>query len=327
MPHTNPEREAERRTPGRVQQGNVAQPGGTQLRVAATRYFGEYHGHTVEDLKTVVASLRSSSSSADPRAIIWLSGDSTLDNKYWLPLSDQREACNGYERVLSPPRMQPDVSYCMNDELVQRGLGDAACSVNCAIEESTLGVREDELLPQDCFLRDNLRPLDVVVVSIGGNDIALRPTPWTVAAMAALLMSPRALIPTGWAPGTGHFVRLFRDETQRLLERLTARQRPRRVVVCMLYYLDEAQTDSWAGATLKTLGYNSDPTKLQLLMRTIFALATSQVRLDGVEVVPLPLYEALDGKDPCDYVQRVEPSAQGGAKMARAILDRAWPRT
>ena len=40
----------------------------------------------------------------------------------------------------------------------------------------------------------------------------------------------------------------------------------------------------------------------------------------GVEVVPLALSEALDGRTEGDYVQRVEPSVSGGRKMARLIL-------
>eukprot|EP00966_Prymnesium_polylepis_P225280 5210855-Prymnesium_polylepis.1 len=97
---------------------------------------------------------------------------------------------------------------------------------------------------------------------------------------------------------------------------------PRCVVVCMLYYLDEAPTQSWANGTLSALGYDKDPSKLQLLMRKAFELATRKMKLPGVEVVPLPLYEALDGKDAKDYVQRVEPSSAGGQKMAALLVDR-----
>ena len=38
-------------------------------------------------------------------------------------------------------------------------------------------------------------------------------------------------------------------------------------------------------------------------------------------MVALPFFEHLDGTDPADYVQRVEPSSQGGKKMAAAIAD------
>lgn len=56
-------------------------------------------------------------------------------------------------------------------------------------------------------------------------------------------------------------------------------------------------------------------------MIRVFALATSQIRIKGTEVVPFPLFRVLDGSDTRDYVERVEPSPQGGAKMARALMD------
>ena len=89
----------------------------------------------------------------------------------------------------------------------------------------------------------------------------------------------------------------------------------------MIYYPDEAETGSWADGTLGLLGYNSNPSKLQLLIRKTFEDAVSQIKIPGSTVIPLPLYELLDPKDSKDYCQRVEPSPQGGKKMADGILD------
>ena len=49
--------------------------------------------------------------------------------------------------------------------------------------------------------------------------------------------------------------------------------------------------------------------------------ATSRIAIEGTEVVPFPLFRVLDGKTSSDYCQRVEPSPQGGRKMARALLN------
>ena len=118
-------------------------------------------------------------------------------------------------------------------------------------------------------------------------------------------------------------VRLFGHATKAYVQRVVATRKPRAVVLCMLYYLDETRGGSWADATLQALGYDRDPSKLQLLMRVVYRLATSTVAIDGVEaVVPLPMYEALDGQTTDDYVQRVEPSSQGGRKLAALLLDR-----
>jgi hypothetical protein len=59
--------------------------------------------------------------------------------------------------------------------------------VNCAVEESTIGGRRQELLPQDKFVRDHVKPDDIVIISLGGNDIALRPTCCTALNMMSLL--------------------------------------------------------------------------------------------------------------------------------------------
>ena len=55
------------------------------------------------------------------------------------------------------------------------------------------------------------------------------------------------------------------------------------------------------------------------MIRAVHAHATSRITVPGVPVVPVPLFEVLDPRDARDYVQRVEPSAAGGRKMARAI--------
>ena len=45
------------------------------------------------------------------------------------------------------------------------------------------------------------------------------------------------------------------------------------------------------------------------------------MRVPGTEVVAVPLYEAMNGKNTRDYCQRVEPSPQGAAKMSSLLLD------
>ena len=45
------------------------------------------------------------------------------------------------------------------------------------------------------------------------------------------------------------------------------------------------------------------------------------IHIPGTQVIPVPLFHALDGKTTNDYVARVEPSSQGGRKMAEYILD------
>lgn len=95
-----------------------------------------------------------------------------LDNKFWF--GNQEAAVNGYERLLQPPVSRCDVSYHVNRELASRNPSQAC--VNAAVEASSLNGRSlGHLLPQDRLVRDVIRSNDVLVVSVGGNDIALTP--------------------------------------------------------------------------------------------------------------------------------------------------------
>lgn len=68
--------------------------------------------------------------------------------------------------------------------------------------------------------------------------------------------------------------------------------------------------------------YNSRPDILQAAIRAVFNYATATINLSDCceEMVPLALFEALNGKDSRDYIARVEPSERGGRKIAESIL-------
>ena len=291
----------------------------------------------------------------DHGGLVFFAGDSSLDNKYWF--GDSAPAVNGYEAVLTPPTMRQDVAYHANKIFADRAPRWAA--VNGAIEATSLNDRAcGRLLPQDAFVRDHVTEDDVVVVRVGGNDIALAPLLCTCANIVPLLCAgavcgdtldacacacpPDAYTPTGGACdfgcaccglpgcaaglcacplGLGYFVDLFKNRVSAYVHNLVARRKPKLVVVCMIYYLDVHGRGSWADATLSGLCYDAKPALLQRAIRHVFRLGTSRIRVAGVPVVALPLYEVLDGTDTRDYVQRVEPSPAGGAKLAEAIVD------
>ncbi|CAK9052889.1 unnamed protein product, partial [Durusdinium trenchii] len=232
-------------------------------------------------------------------------------------------AINGYlEHVLDPPLMMRDVNYWLNYELAKEPEPRITC-VNGAVEESCISQRETQgLLDQDKFIRDNITEDDILVVDVGGNDVALRPTCGIIFNMAWLLyLTPTCLIRCcPWlAPGMWYFFYMFRVRLRRIIDKLIAKRKPKMIVICMLYFLDEQPGGSWADGTLQALGYDTNPDKLQTVMRQVYHWGISQINIPNTTVVPLPLYEVLDGKDTQDYVARVEPSDQGGAKLAQAI--------
>jgi lysophospholipase L1-like esterase len=217
--------------------------------------------------------------------------------------------------------MVQDVSYHFNAIAHEQRRTKPVVTINAAIEESTVRDRDTQLLEQDRFICEHLAPQDVLVVSMAGNDVALRPTLSTILSMLLLThAAPKTLIRCGWAPGQGYFEHLFGERVRRVAERVVSKTKPALIVICMLYYLDERPGGSWADPVLSKLGYDRDPAKLQLILSTMCERLTRHgLHIEGNRVAICPLFEALDGSDPADYCERVEPSVQGGRKMAERI--------
>ena len=69
-------------------------------------FYSEYHGHKISDLRDLLYSLKDTKGE---HSVIYLVGDSTLDNKFWF--SDTAKAVNGYEKILAPPTSKKDIAY------------------------------------------------------------------------------------------------------------------------------------------------------------------------------------------------------------------------
>jgi hypothetical protein len=293
-------------------------------------------------------------------SLIWTAGDSSLDNKYWFYHEQPAVPGSGYDEVLDPPVSNADVVYWLNYLLKDRqrtkelevspatARNFPVAAINTAVEATTLNERTWRLRPQDKFLRDHLQPDDVLIVSVGGNDVAMAPTPCTACSVLFLTSCvPEVCLEKACVVGTvpcddycfgcgpsfgscacafppcfGYMVHLFGTRVRKYVEKLTTKTRPSKTLVLMIYFPDETPSPtSWAGPALSCLGYDRTPQKLQMLIRRAYIEATSNIALDGTEVIPVPLFQVLDGTDPNDYVERVEPSSQGGRKIAELLLD------
>jgi hypothetical protein len=131
-----------------------AQRAGSPQKISPRDFYGNYHGHIIRHLDVVYSALRGADGR---RPLIWLAGDSSLDNKHWLLGRPYVRAVPNMAEVLEPPKSVPDVAHQIAAECYRRGLDYGV--LNCAVEESTLGQRRGgaALLPQDEFLRDHLR--------------------------------------------------------------------------------------------------------------------------------------------------------------------------
>ena len=229
-------------------------------KIDANSFYREYHGHKVDHLQSIYTSV---SLESPKRSLIFLAGDSSLDNKYWLNKENDKSAINGYETFLSPPKMRPDVNYFINKRLFDQHDNRYFC-INAAIEESTIGARKlsNTLLAQDIFIQQYISNNDILVVSLGGNDLALRPTPSTAWNMLLMnYLNSLQMIEQGpsVAWGINYFISMFKDDIKNYIIQIIGDKRPKKVIVCMIYYPDEKMTGSWADNTLGYLGYNSNP--------------------------------------------------------------------
>lgn len=299
-------------------------------KINASRFYFEFKGHVIADVST----FRSTAQSIRPgNPFIYLAGDSSFDNKFWIPSSSPAgeplsvDVPEIYSAALDRPYPKPDIAFWLNHLL-----GDRATTLNLAVEASTLRERKSRLLEHDEFIRDNIRAEDILIVSIGANDIAMKPTLATMRHVLQLawLTSLRS-IQRGDAWSLSYFVELFKDQVESYVSKLVERQKPRAVIVCMIYYPLEAGAatqSSWADVQLKSLGYNRYPRQLQAAITKMYELATKQVQIAGTHVIPCALSDALDGKNKDDYEARVEPSAEGGRKIAlqlKGIIDSVIP--
>ncbi|KAL1593220.1 hypothetical protein SLS60_010828 [Paraconiothyrium brasiliense] len=287
------------------------------LKINPSRFYVQYQGHPIEDLKAFHGITRQH---RPDKPLVWFAGDSSLDNKYWVPGSGPGgeplnvEIPEIYYHTLERATPKPDVSFWMNYIL-----GDRATCINTAVEASMLRQRDKTLLPQDEFIRDHIGKDDVLVVSVGCNDIAMKPTFSTIWRMLTLAwLTPRSSIDQGSAWILSYFAHLFGTQTEEYINRICLKSKPRAIILCMIYFPLEAKYGQrgWGDIALRCLGYSRDPEKLQAAISTMFELGTNKVKIEGTEVIPCKLYEVLDGTKKEDYVERVEPSAIGGRKMA-----------
>lgn len=290
-------------------------------KINTSKFYLEYKGHAIPDI-TAFHDITISQRPNTP--IVYLAGDSSLDNKYWVPSSSPGgeplpvDVPDIYAAALERPYPKPDVGFWLN-----HALGANATALNLAVEASLLRERDEALLDHDKFIRDHIRDEDVLVVSVGANDIAMQPNISTIFHMLLLSwLTPLSSIQSGTAWGLRYFIKMFKAQVEKYISKLVENTKPRAIIICMIYFPLEAQAakqKSWADIPLRVLGYNRSPQRLQAAIKQMYELATKQIRVPGVDIIPFALFDVIDGKDASDYVERVEPSVEGGRKIASQL--------
>lgn len=185
-----------------------------------------------------------------------------------------------------------------------------------SVEASTLQEREDNLLKQDIFISEHITNNDYLVVSVAGNDLA------ALSRTQNINLDPTKLANS---PFFKELLPFYKEKTEKFIKRILKGRKPKAVIISTLYYLDEDMNNArnrtaWPREILRNLSYDSDPKKLHYLIDLLHEKGTRNIRIEGVNLIPVKLSETLNGKDTKDYIQLVEPSSQGGQKMAQFFI-------
>ncbi len=285
-------------------------------------FYSEYYGHPLDLITTVHKSLREQG-----KRIVWLLGDSSLDNKYWIgskiPIFYQAPLCNGYENIfgLSGKKKQPfgvsDICFWINHCLNQKQSPFAA--INCAVEASTLYDRCDTLLGHDEFVQTHLQKDDTIIVSIGGNDIILNPSLRIIVCLfLAIYVIPEYFHSTSLFKFIflSPLRTLFHDELKIYIDKICCHQKPCQIILCSYYYPCINGT-GWADKMLKLAGYEKYPKKIQ----NLFNIVSNDILPNSSEITRIDLSTILSPEDETDYISRVEPSVTGGKKISQRFCD------
>jgi len=277
------------------------------------KYYSQKFGHEVEDIKKVHHHI---TQNQGKKRIIWLAGDTTLDNKHWL--EDIRKSCNGYEHIFEQAYSKADLCHWINHHMQVMDYKGWAC-INAAVNESSLTQRRKKgLLPQDEFIRDNLTEKDLLIISIGGNDLYSTLNFKRMTSMINFFLTKN---PDKFAESEKFqcFVDLFKNQTEDYIKSLIAKHKPRKIIVCSLYH-PSIEGKGWADKLLSLIRYKKNPSKVHKVVEAIFEQATEKIKIPGVAIFPVKLWELLDWRQPDNFIERVYPSAKGGKELSQGFL-------
>jgi len=326
-------------------------------KINSLDFYENYSGHKITHLikiingKNFIERLRSYNDQNKNRKVIFLAGDSSLDNKHWpLSNSNEKKLCNkppinGYEDVLEGNNCVPDVAYQINQTLIDNGLNEEYVCINTSIEATTLHQRFTEpnsyngdvrLLDQDKFIFDYIRTDDILIVSVGGNDIALSPLLETARHFQNFIKNSRKSEDEKNKDEISSYKQYFRNIFQNKIElyikKLCSRDGnnslPSVIIPCMIYYPALTSTQSgFAEGILTATNYRTGKQEiLENFIKDLYFESTRHIYIDKEDQIkniidPCPLYEVLDNSNDKLYLTSVEPSIEGGKLMAIRFVD------
>jgi hypothetical protein len=283
--------------------------------INSNNYYNNYYGHNNYYLDFLIYCFK-----FKDKKIIYLAGDSTLDNKHWI--QNTAAAVNLYYEILKPDICKTDMCYWINVNINEyKNASDFIC-INTAVEEASLSDKI-KLNSSDSLISKHITSNDILIVSIGGNDIALKPNLETIKNLALILLKYTAndfmdseIINK---PEIKYFIDYFYTQILNYINKLICKDKPSLILICWIYFLDLKNVKSWSNTILNSINYSNNPERIQSLIRIIYTHSITKIKIDNVQMKYFPMYEILDGTDTNDYAERVEPSSSGSMKLAKRM--------
>lgn len=277
-------------------------------------YYTNYYGHPIQDLDNLVDHCYGMNK-------VYLVGDSTLDNKKWVSTL-RAPPVNGYQGLVE--EMVPDVNYFFNYYL--EGYNLPYISLNFAIEEDCIhdkmsnGSVRSKLNSKESMVKNSLTHKDILIISIGGNDLSLKSNfELKLKLFEVFMKTTPEVIRKDIEIILPQLVQLFKVEYKNYIEELVSKTKPKMIFLCAPYYPCKIKQESWASTVLSMVGYDNNPEKSHALLQGVYEKMIREINIEGAKIFHIPFYEILDWKDEKDYVARVEPSTEGGRKIAEHI--------
>jgi hypothetical protein len=162
-----------------------------------------------------------------------------------------------------------------------------------------------------------LKPNDILIVSVGGNDIALQASCSMMYHIGKLLYLTKDIKKSD---SFKYLIDVFKTQVESYINELTVNVTPKKIIICSVYY-PSLSGKGWADKMLSLMDYKKNHKKIHSIIRCIYEEATSKIKILFSDVITVPLYNVLDYQDQTDYVARVEPSSTGGYKMAKRFIN------
>lgn len=274
-------------------------------KIDSGRMYDTYYGHPVEHLQHII-----DNKSDEITTIVYLAGDSSLDNKHWIPENERLPVSSKISKFMTREyaKCKPDVAYWVN-----RVSPSYILCMNCAVEEAKISTKINHgLNAQDILIRDNITKDDVLVISIGGNDVALASDISTILAMGCLLYITTAL--PKW-----YLLHKFKTQLREYIEKLTTVTQPKTIILCSIYYPCK-YGNGWSTRFLDRISYDTNPELIHQFIDDFHEYVIDGLVGELDNVHSLKLSDILDWETSEHYISRVEPSSTGGKCIAKEII-------